>query len=91
MSRGKIKKIEEEEKAARMVTYADDIKNILDQIDAKMQQIGVVEENIAAGTTSATMARDDFDRIRASFYLFHDQVINFATDIRDVARTMSEE
>ena len=76
--------------AARMVSTADAIEELLTRISNDMAKLNEKGEGVYYGAdgSKAAALRDQLDNIRNEFHRIHEQVRKSAEDITEIAKSM---
>ncbi len=87
----KIEPNEAKNKAQQMKALAANIEALLNDVDAKMQEINDEEVGTYQGQNKPSELRHELDNFRATFYKFNEQINLFANDVIATADTMLAE
>jgi archaellum component FlaC len=76
--------------AARMVSTADAIEDLLTKVSNEMARLNEKGEGVYYGAegSKAALLRDEVDKIRNEFHRIHEQVRKSAEDINEIAKSM---
>ncbi len=93
MADGNTRMLPEEarDKAEQMKKLAENIEALLNDVDAKMQEINDEETGTYQGKYKPSELRSELDSFRATFYQASGQIKLFATDVITTANTMLSE
>lgn len=87
----KINPSEAMSKASNMKSLAQNIEDLLNKADKRMQEINDENTGLYHGKNKPSQLRSQLDEYKKGFYKFHEQIDIFADNIIKIAERMLQE